>query len=142
MVQLEYITAEGFAPFGSVIEFPEQIEEDFYIVDTEENEPWRVAVYRYRNHSVRRFECHPYSKESFEPLNGITVLCVAEHDTPQDYHAFILNKPVCLKKGIWHQVLSLTEEAQVKITENLEVVSEFYDQAERAGAGMIAVEDV
>ena len=32
-----------------------------------------------------------------------------------------------LKKGIWHQVMALTPEAQVKITENLEVPSEFYE---------------
>lgn len=67
------------------------------------------------------------SLESFEPLQGITVLIVAAHDTPEEYEAFILDKPVCLYKGIWHQVLSLTDEAQVKIAENLEVVSEFFD---------------
>ena len=72
-------------------------------------------------------ENHPFSKESFEPLKGITVLLVAEHETPEEYQAFVLDKPVCLKKGIWHQVLALTPEAQVKITENLEVASEFYE---------------
>ena len=127
MASLEYVTKEAFAPFGSVIAFPEAVEDAFFIVDTEEKEPWRIAVYRYTDRSIQRMECHPYSKESFEPLKGITVLLVAEHDTPQDFHAFILDQPVCLKKGIWHQVLSLTEEAQVKITENLEVTAEFYD---------------
>lgn len=67
---------------------------------------------------------HP---KSFEPLHGLTVLVVATHENPEEYEAFILDKPVCLKKGIWHQVLALTEEAQVKIVENLEVQSEFYD---------------
>lgn len=131
MKQLEYVTREAFQPFGSVIEFPEEVEDNFFIVDSEEKEPWRVAVFRYANRDVQRFECHPYSKESFEPLKGLTVLFVAEHDTPQDYHAFILDKPVCLKKGIWHQTLSLTDEAEVKITENLEVSSEFYVQEKR-----------
>lgn len=136
MPSLEYITEESFAPFGSVIEFPESVQDGFYIVETEENAPWRIAVYRYASRSVQRFECHPYSKESFEPLKGITVLLVAEHGTPQDYHAFVLDKPICLKKGVWHQVLSLTEEAQVKITENLEVASEFYDWKEPIQAGV------
>lgn len=133
MKPLEYVTKEAFAPFGSVIEFPESAKEPFVIVDTEEKEPWRIAVFRYVNRSVERLECHPYSKESFEPLKGLTVLFVAEHDTPQEYHAFILDRPVCLKKGIWHQVLSLTQEAQVKITENLEVSSEFYDFGKKIG---------
>ena len=133
MKPLEYVTREAFEPFGSVIEFPKGTEEKFFVVDTEEKEPWRVAVFRYSNRSVQRFERHPYSKESFEPLQGLTVLLVSEYASPQDYHAFILDKPVCMKKGIWHQVLSLTEEAQVKITENLEVTSEFYDQEKQIG---------
>lgn len=39
-------------------------------------------------------ENHPYSKESFGPLNGITILIVAEHDGPENYYGFIQDKPV------------------------------------------------
>ncbi len=127
MAALESITAEKFSPYGTVLEFPEGYEENFYIADTEEKQPWRIAVFRYSSREIRRVENHPFSKESFEPLKGITVLLVAEHETPEEYQVFVLDKPVCLKKGIWHQVLALTPEAQVKITENLEVASEFYE---------------
>ena len=126
MAFLEYVTKEAFAPFGTVIELPDSAKEGFYVVEREEGSPWRIGVFRYSNRSVRQFECHPYSKESFEPLKGISGLLVAEHEKPEDYHAFLLDKPICLKKGVWHQVLSLTAEAEVKITENLEVSSEFY----------------
>ncbi|MDZ5038549.1 hypothetical protein GNF66_15660 [Clostridium perfringens] len=37
-----------------------------------------------------------------------------------------MDKPICLYKGIWHQVISLSDSASVKITENLDVTSEFY----------------
>ena len=49
----------------------------------------------------------------------------------------MLDKPVVLKKGIWHQTLALTSEAQVKITENLEVESVFYtyDEPKRVFLG-------
>lgn len=127
MVRLESVTKEAFAPFGTVMEFPEDCTDCFYIVDTEEEKPWRIAVFRYSNKEIKRIECHPSSKESFEPLKGITVLLVAEHETPEDYHAFVLDKPVCLRKGVWHQTLALTSEAEVKITENLEVESVFYE---------------
>ena len=130
MAVLESITAEAFAPYGTVLEFPDDFEGNFYIADTEEEQPWRIAVYRYTSGEVKVIENHPFSKESFEPLKGITVLLVAEHDTPEEYRAFVLDKAVCLKKGIWHQVLALTSEAQVKITENLEVASEFYEYQE------------
>lgn len=122
------IHKKEFKKFGRVIEFSKEgLDEPFEVVITEEKEPWRLAVFRYRNKTVQRLECHPNSLESFEPLQGLTVLIVAEHEKPEAYEAFILDKPVCLYKGIWHQVLSLTDEAQVKISENLEVTSEFYD---------------
>ena len=133
-VRIESISVEAFRPFGTVLEFPEGFEGNFLIVDTDEQNPWRVAVFRYWNKEIRRIECHPTSKETFEPLEGMTVLLVAEHETPEDYHAFILDKPVCLKKGVWHQTLTLTDEASVKITENLEVESVFYDLREPVSA--------
>ena len=127
MKTLQYVQRETFLPYGEVLEFPAGIEETFCIITTEEKEPWRLAVFRYTNKEIQRMECHPTSRESFEPLHGLTVLVVATQENPEEYEAFILDKPVCLKKGIWHQVLALTEEAQVKIVENLEVQSEFYD---------------
>ena len=127
MKTLQYVQRETFLQYGEVLEFPAGIEETFCIITTEEKEPWRLAVFRYTNKEIQRMECHPTSRESFEPLHGLTVLVVATHENPEEYEAFILDKPVCLKKGIWHQVLALTEEAQVKIVENLEVQSEFYD---------------
>lgn len=130
MVKIENITAESFEKFGSVIKFPKENQDIFYIVETEETQPWRLAVFRYTNKSIRRIECHPTSKESFEPLSGTTLLLVAEQETPEDYHVFLLDQPVCLKKNIWHQTLALSQEAQVKITENLEVESRFYDLPE------------
>ena len=129
-VRLESVNAEAFKPFGSVIAFPENFDDNFYIVETDEVNPWRVAVFRYTNKEIKKIECHPTSKETFEPLDGVTVLLVAEHDTPEDYRAFILDKPICLKKGVWHQTLALTPEASVKITENLEVGSVFYEYDE------------
>lgn len=127
MIQLESVTAEAFAPYGTILEFPQDFEDSFYIVDKEERQPWRIAVFRYSSKEIRIIENHPGSKETFEPLKGITVLLVAEHETPENYRAFLLDKPVCLNKGIWHQVIALTPEAEVKITENLEVESVFYE---------------
>ena len=127
---IERITQESFREFGSVVEFPADNRENYYIVDCDKENPWRLAVFRYNNHSIRRIECHPTSKESFEPLSGITLLLTAVHENPEDYHIFLLDKPIILNKGVWHQTMVLTGEAQVKITENFEVGSVFYDLAE------------
>jgi Ureidoglycolate hydrolase len=127
MREIKNITSKNFKDFGTIIEFPEGNTEEFIIVEKEESNPWRLAVFRYQKKEISTIECHPTSKESFEPLSGVTVLVVANNDNPAGYEAFLLDKPVCLKKGVWHQVLALSAEAQVKITENLEVESEFYE---------------
>lgn len=135
--RIQSIHQENFGKFGYVLDFPEEATEPFHIVAEEQSEPWRLAVFRYRNKTVKTMECHPFSMESFEPLRGITVLLVAEHDSPQRYEAFVLDQPVCLYKGIWHQVLSLTDEARVKIAENLEVSSEFYELGKEVAVGLL-----
>ena len=130
MVKIESITRENFAPFGTVIEFSPDFDGIYEILETEDEKPQILAVFRYTNKTIQRIENHPTSMETFEPLSGVTVLLVAEHETPENYKAFVLDKPVCLKKGVWHQVLSLTPSAEVKITENKDVYSEFYDLPE------------
>lgn len=120
-IQLQPITAQNFAPYGRVLEFTPEADERFHVVITEEKEPWRLAVFRYRNHEIDTMEAHPTTLESFEPLSGITVLLVAAPETPDQPEAFVLDKPVCLYKGVWHQAMALTAEAQCKIAENLEV---------------------
>ncbi len=127
MIPVESITREAFAPFGSVIEFSADFDGNYEILRREEEKPWILAVFRYSNKAIQRIENHPTSMETFEPLSGVTVLLVAEHETPENYKAFILDKPVCLNKGTWHQTLALTPMAQVKITENQDVYSVYYD---------------
>lgn len=127
MKPIRNITQEAFAPYGNVIEFPKDFEGNYYIVDAEEEKPWILAVFRYENKGIQRIEKHPTSKESFEPLDGVTLLLVAEEETPEEYEVFLLEQPVCLKKGTWHQVLALTPSASVKITENKDVYSVYYD---------------
>ena len=77
MALLEYVTKEAFAPFGTVIEHPDPSKGGFCVVEREENDPWRIGIYRYSNHSIQQFECHPYSKESFEPLKGRRLPCLS-----------------------------------------------------------------
>lgn len=126
MAVLQTISSEAFSCFGKVLEFPNNETKSFYVVLTEEKSPWRIAVFRYTNKEISTVENHPTSMESFEPLSGVSVLLVAENGTPENYQCFLLDKPVCLYKGVWHQVIAVTPEAQVKITENLEVTSVFH----------------
>jgi ureidoglycolate hydrolase len=127
---VESISAGRFAPFGDVLEFPENVAENFRIIVREESSSWRLAVLRFTRHVIDRIENHASSRESFVPLKGAAILVAAEHEKPAELTAFFLDRPVCLYRGIWHEVLALTTEAQVTITENIDVKSEYFELKE------------
>lgn len=126
--EIKNITKDNFSKYGVVIDSkPEFIDGKFEVLISEKNYGWRIAIYEYIRKGTKKLENHPTSKESFEPLIGVSLLIVAENPRPSEFEVFLLDKPICLYEGVWHQVLSLSEVAQVKITENYDVNSEFYE---------------
>ena len=133
-LKLRTIDPESFAPYGDVLTLtnpdPERLangQSEFRIITRSEDETgWRLAVLAVRSREIRRVECHPTTLESFEPVSGLAVICVAPPDNPDAIEAFVLDQPVCLKKGVWHDVLALTKEAMIKIAENLNVTGEYH----------------
>jgi len=126
-IEIENITTENFASFGYILEFTKEMAGDFHIIVREEKEPWRIALLRFDWHSVVKVENHPKSLESFEPLEGTAVLFVSKNDEPENIRAFLLDKPICLFKGVWHEVIAVSSKAKVKITENLDVETEYFE---------------
>ena len=120
------ISREAFQKYGVIFSFPDGCKDAFHVVDQDEEAPWRTALFRFRNKEVTVLERHPNTKETFEPLQGTALLLTAETDSPERFQCFLLDRAVSLKKGIWHQVLSLSEETVVKITENYQVETEFF----------------
>lgn len=130
---LRTIDPDSFAPYGDVLVLtnpdPERLQQgrsEFRIISRSADPTgWRIAVLAIRNREITRLERHPTTLESFEPMTGLAVICVAPPDNPDAVEAFVLDQPVCLKKGVWHDVLTLTKEAMIKIAENLEVTGDF-----------------
>lgn len=124
---LEPITPESFAPFGTVVDWTAELEASgrpFHVLmRSEEPTGWRLAVARWTMRSVRRIEYHPDSEELYAPLSGATALVVAEPGefSEDRLRAFLLDRPVCLRRGVWHATLSLSAESVRLIAENLDV---------------------
>ncbi|MBU0634593.1 MAG: ureidoglycolate lyase [Candidatus Omnitrophica bacterium] len=117
------INKNNFKKFGWVIEWqgPEnkKSKNQFRIVVNDAKVTgWRIAYLIVREKRINRLERHPYSMESFEPVKGKSILYVSTQKKPRDIEAFILDKPIVLKKGIWHGIVTLGQQAHVKITEN------------------------
>lgn len=121
------INARDFKRFGRVIEYPGKNlkgkKKNLFCVVLRENKKsgWRIAYLVVRDKKINRLEQHPESYESFEPVKGRSLLYVAVNKAAESVSRFYLDKPVILKKGIWHGVVSLDKEAQIKITEDAKV---------------------
>ncbi len=126
MKELKYITKENFKKYGMVLDFSSKDVSVWEILFKVKDSGWRIAILEIDRHSATRVERHPDSIETFEPLSGISLLLVSDKD-PEGFEVFLLDKPVCLNKGIWHEVIALSEKAKFKITENDEVVCEYHD---------------
>ena len=84
---------------------------------------WRIGYLIFHPAPVDSMENHPESMETFEPVSGTTIIMVAPHDSPDKIEAFLLDKPICIAKHVWHAVRVVSEQAEIKITENFEVES-------------------
>jgi len=101
---------------------------DFYILFSQvEGRGWRTAYLRYQGELLEKLERHLGTAEVFIPLQGHSVLVVAtEVDPLKQLHAFYLDKPLVIDKGIWHNVVSVGGAAELLIMENLEVDVDYY----------------
>ncbi len=124
------VTAKAFKPYGWVIEWPGPVtgKKNLFRIVTRESARvgWRIAYLVVRDRQIDKLERHPRSKESFEPVKGKAVLYVSRGKAPRKIEAFILDKPVILKKAVWHGIVTLGKEAHVKITENSLVKLQFF----------------
>jgi ureidoglycolate hydrolase len=117
------ISVVNFRRFGWVIEYParsaaSKTKNLFKVISRQPGTGWRIAYLVVRDRAIARLEQHPGSCESFEPVRGKGMLYVAPKNDPASITCFLLDKPVILKKGIWHGVVTLSREFDVKITEN------------------------
>ena len=128
---IKKITAKNFKKYGWVIEYagkrPENKNGNIFRIILKENGKtgWRIAYLVVRDKTIDKLEQHPGSFESFEPVQGRSLIYLSDGSMSK-IESFYLDKPVILDKGIWHGVVSLTPESEIKITENAEVESVYW----------------
>ncbi len=124
---IKQITAQSFRKFGRVIEYPKKHlkgnKKNLWRIVL--NDPtargWRIAYLVVRDKTLRRLEQHPHSYESFEPIRGQSVLFVAKKKDPKTIESFYLDQPIILNKNVWHGIVTITPECEIKLTENSKV---------------------
>lgn len=126
--RIQYITKENFSKFGRIIDFTGREDNpSFEVIIANEEDPWRIAMLRVEERTFTFLEKHPSSLETFEPVEGICLLLVSLDTEQNNYEIFVLDRPVCLEKMVWHGIVTLTEVSKVKITENFEVKTDYFN---------------
>lgn len=125
------LTSQAMRPYGYIIDsscvrYKGDTRNGFGIVLKERSGGWRIAYLVVRERSIRRLESHPDTVETFEPVKGRAVIALARRGRPDAFELFFLDKPIAVKKGIWHDVASLSNSAEIKIFENIKVTERYH----------------
>jgi ureidoglycolate hydrolase len=130
-ITIEKLTEESFHPYGEIItpgeknlfiEYPDG--SAFHVLAQAKSQGWRFAALKLRTRSIEEMQVHRTTTETLDPVKGVALLCVNVNPSLEGLKAFILDRPVLIYIDIWHNILTLTEESIIEITENNEVDSE------------------
>ncbi len=129
-MKIKKLTQKNIKPYGWIIDrsfIKDDGQGDKYdILLKERSGGWRIGYLILRNKKIVKLESHPDSLETFEPVKGKAAIALASDKTPEKCEMFLLDRPVVLKKGIWHNVTAISKECEIKIFENAEVTTEYY----------------
>jgi len=131
------LSLSRFRAYGRLIRYPGKSNKSprhnlFRIVLTEPSrQGWRIAYLIVRDKTIRRMEQHPDSFESFEPIRGRSLIFVAKTPRLSAIRCFYLDQPLIVNKGIWHGVVTLDKESEMKLTENAKVRCEYWNLERR-----------
>ncbi|MCC5845296.1 MAG: hypothetical protein JJU05_13695 [Verrucomicrobia bacterium] len=120
---IELLTDEAFAPFGQVLRRDPGGELFQPVFADNAGAGWRVALLEVPPGPLGRIHHHPDSEECFAPLFGKAFIVVAEPDRPEILRCFRLDEPVCVRRNVWHEVIS-SEPARIFIAENARITGE------------------
>ena len=137
MIQIKPLNSRDFAKYGKII-CQEKENEIFQVVLSEPAQTgWRIGYLVMGPGKTDSLEAHPESYETFEPVSGTAIMLVAEEATPDKIEAFLLDKPICINKKIWHGVRVLSQKCEIKIMENFEVESIFHKLEKSLEVGFV-----
>lgn len=126
MIKIKNLNKKDLKKYGCIIELARG-KKGFNVLFNEKGKVgWRIGYSRLERRPVFQLEAHPESCETFEPVSGTSIIFLAKGNTPKKIEAFLLDKPVCLYKNIWHEVMSISEISEIKIFENYEITGTKY----------------
>jgi ureidoglycolate hydrolase len=129
---IKKISEQNFKKYGCLIGYPRRPKrprKNLFRVLLREPQRfgWRIAYLVVREKAIKRLEQHLHTYESFEPVKGRALLYLSLTKDQCRIECFLLDRPVVLSKGVWHGVVTLDRESEIKITENARVRSIYWN---------------
>lgn len=129
-LRLKRLTYRRIKPYGYIIDSKFMNDDGrgdkFSILLKERSKGWRIGYLILRKRVMEKLESHPDSLETFEPVKGRAVIFLAAGKRPEEIKTFLLDRPLVVKKGVWHDVAALSAKCELKIFENIEVKTVYY----------------
>lgn len=132
---IKSITKESISKYGILLDHINQ-EDGYEPLIKVTSRGWIWAILTFKNKTTDYIECHPTSKESFEPVFGTSLIILSIPEDPTQTEVFLLDKPIMLNEGVWHNVITISDVSRVKITENNDVTSEYYRYPKPIGTAL------
>jgi ureidoglycolate hydrolase len=129
-MKIKKLTHKNIKPYGWIID-REFIKDNgrgdkFGVLLKERSSGWRIGYLILRKKKFKKLENHPNSLETFEPVKGKAVIALSPNKRPHNMEIFLLDKPVVVKKRVWHDTAAVSKECEIKIFENIEVKTEHH----------------
>jgi hypothetical protein len=134
--EIKDITKESIQKYGIILDHINQIDGYEPLIKVN-SKGWIWAILTFKNKTIDYIECHPTSKESFEPVFGTSLIVLSQKEDPTKHETFLLDKHIMLNEGVWHNVLTISDVSRVKITENNDVTSEYFRYDKPIGVALI-----
>lgn len=124
-MKIAKLTHKNIRPYGRIIDASrvryKPGDNGFGIVFKERSAGWRIAYLVVRRRAIARLERHSNTAETFEPVSGRTVIALATPSRPDACKLFRLDRPIVLKKDVWHNVARVSGRCEIKICEAIRV---------------------
>ena len=112
-LKIKILTHKKMRPYGRIIDgqflYDNGCGDKFGVLLKEKSKGWRIGYLILRKKALIRLESHPDSLETFEPASGKPLIALAPRARPDKPELFLLDKPVVLKKGVWHDVMAVSD---------------------------------
>lgn len=130
-MKINKLTHKSIKPYGWIIDSGFMRDDGrgdkFAVLLKARSKGWQIGYLILRKKKFKKLENHPDSLETFEPIKGKTMIALADNRNPGKFKVFLLDKPIVIKKGVWHEIAAISGKCEIKIFENMGVKTVYTD---------------